>query len=616
MNRQSWPCVVVLALMGCGDGIRTVEPTGGPLTPGSDEFAAKHIAENGKGYISRPCGFDMDRDGILGEAADRLVGNGETADPDGDGVNEDILYVDSRSGCDESGDGSPIKPYKTIQKALDSADGPGDGAEDIICISGTFHEAITLTQSGVAGNYVRDGFEFPSNPAMLIGWDKDGDGEYPPYDQDDTAVLDGRNELKVAINNRPHGTSYLEVAHLTIRDYGATHKEGNCGAILLRGVCPEPIQSHLYVHDVIFRRINKQATLRSRAIVANFFPDGDGRPYLEHVAFVNNFIDEYRSFCFRGSNRIRGPLRFQNNTIKLFGPGSGTGWKLWGQIDGLEILDNVVDGNPRAWGAKAYTSGAVIGSCTRNATVRGNVFLDLWTAIIIKGEGYPPYPGCKERTVDDVVVDRNIIRNTYNGWVYPPQAIKLYGGFRTANMTAASSLEDVTITNNFISSTMGWNVGIEVRNGNYVGPQVGTITIAGNTIVGPFGKYGNAFAMHAISIYPQYPYRSQSFVIKNNIITRTGGVKRNLGINYVPKSWIAEGNIYDPGTGFIWNNEIVDLARWQKLTGQDANSVWHEPAFVDMTGGDLHLAAGETSGLKVGVDISDITRVDFDGQPG
>ena len=48
----------------------------------------------GKGYTSRACGFDMNRNGIIGEPADRLAGDGKTRDPDGDGVQEDILYVD------------------------------------------------------------------------------------------------------------------------------------------------------------------------------------------------------------------------------------------------------------------------------------------------------------------------------------------------------------------------------------------------------------------------------------------------------------------------------------------------------------------------------------------
>lgn len=65
----------------------------------------------------------MDRNGVIGEPADRLVGDGKTGDPDGDGGEEDILYVDSETGSDAAGDGSSRSPFATIQKALDAADG-------------------------------------------------------------------------------------------------------------------------------------------------------------------------------------------------------------------------------------------------------------------------------------------------------------------------------------------------------------------------------------------------------------------------------------------------------------------------------------------------------------
>ena len=53
--------------------------------------SAPLFADEPRGYTARPCGFDMNRNGILGEPADRLVGDGATADPDGDGVNEDFF---------------------------------------------------------------------------------------------------------------------------------------------------------------------------------------------------------------------------------------------------------------------------------------------------------------------------------------------------------------------------------------------------------------------------------------------------------------------------------------------------------------------------------------------
>ena len=137
------------------------------------DFIARFVTAAGKGYVARPCGFDMDRNGLLGEASDRRVADGKTRDPDGDGVEEDILYVDADRGRDDTGDGSPDRPFRSIQKALDSADGPDDGAEDIIATAGTFHESVTIRHGGAAGHYVRDNFQFPNNPTMIVGWDWD-----------------------------------------------------------------------------------------------------------------------------------------------------------------------------------------------------------------------------------------------------------------------------------------------------------------------------------------------------------------------------------------------------------------------------------------------------------
>ncbi len=49
---------------------------------------------------------------------------------------------------------------------------------------------------------------------LLSGRDSDGDGEYPPYDFDDIAVLDGSSGHAFAIvNDQGHGN--LEFAHFS-----------------------------------------------------------------------------------------------------------------------------------------------------------------------------------------------------------------------------------------------------------------------------------------------------------------------------------------------------------------------------------------------------------------
>ena len=75
-------------------------------------------------------------------------------------------------------------------------DDNGDGAEDIICFTGTCKsdQHIQLPSGlsthytrAASGNEVRD-FEYPRNPMMIVGWDTDNDGKYPPFDSDDTSV--------------------------------------------------------------------------------------------------------------------------------------------------------------------------------------------------------------------------------------------------------------------------------------------------------------------------------------------------------------------------------------------------------------------------------------------
>ena len=74
------------------------------------------------GYRSRACGFDMNRNGVIGEPADARVGDGRTEDPDGDGTAEDLIYVDAQGGSDAAGDGSATRPFRSLQRALDACD--------------------------------------------------------------------------------------------------------------------------------------------------------------------------------------------------------------------------------------------------------------------------------------------------------------------------------------------------------------------------------------------------------------------------------------------------------------------------------------------------------------
>ena len=562
-----------------------------------------------RGYSARACGFDMDHDGTLGEGDDSNVGDGVTADPDGDGTDEDLIYVDATDGNDPTGDGSAGNPYKTVQYAMNQADGPGDGAEDIVCIAGTFNEALTLTQSGVAGYYTRDNFQFPNNPAMLIGWDTDNDGEYPPYDADDTAILDGNidgNNLAIAIRTASGAQSYLEIAHLTVRNYGS-NAHTTCGAFKLFD--SGNTETHVYVHDVEMRAVNKGVDNASARIVFSFW----GGP-MQHVAVINNLVDEFASYFCRGAPSDTSEyFRFQNNTLTMYGPAGASfvhAWKLWGRHHYVEILDNIVDGNPEPYSPTRQVTGPGVCQGSQDWTIRNNEFVDLWVSVSVQGTATGYEQG---RTVHNILIDRNIIRQTYTGYEINCKGINVSGGSDPNETT-----EDITITNNFISSVsdIGLYVGIHSGAGNDSGPQPGTITIAGNTIYGLAWMNQWTGPCYGIKIATTKAYPQNGFVIKNNIVTKMNDANENYNVEvtYAPTSFVANGNIYSDDGEWIWDGNVcATLSDWQTASGQDANSQTGDPLFVDDANGDLHIHPNDTLVEGAGVDITDITTVDIDG---
>ena len=248
------------------------------------------------------------------------------------------------------------------------------------------------------------------------------------------------------------------------------------------------------------------------------------------MAFVNNLFYEHGSWCFRGAGWDGEAYRFQNNSLKFCGPSKpaddeeaapnwnyhAQGWKLWGPITGIEILDNVVDGNPRAWYSIGGAYGVFPCQCTQNWTIRGNVLKDLSLAISLQGDAGPPY--CQSRPLDNVVIDRNIIRNTYKWGRRGAIGISIRGntlrGKGKENWSETATTKNVIVTNNFISSTTPWKAAIFLMVGTWNKPSPGLITIAGNTLCGPF----NAENSSAVLLRDDFTHMRQDIIFKNNII--------------------------------------------------------------------------------------------------
>ncbi len=592
-----------------------------------------------RGYVSRACGFDMNRNGIVGEPADCHVCDGSTTDPDGDGTLEDLLYIDAGSGHDVTGDGSPQSPYRTIQHAWNVADGPGDGAEDILCFRGTAtsEELITPGVRGVAGTYqvARSGTQardwlFPHNPTMLVGWDADNDGAYPPFDGDDTAVLDGTGDGAAGglarVFRLNAGVDYLEIGHLEIRNYGR-YTPGSPSGLVIHGPRGDGVD-YVYYHDLELYGINMERA-GGHDFAIDLFNSG-----LHWTNFTNLLFEDNGGWFARGAGPDggpdEGPIRWQNVTRTVHGCdhsvcGSAAGWpgfKIWGYISGLEILDSVWDANVGNWQPNP-TGGhgapfLVVAQCSQDWTVRNNEVIDASVVLSIQAASNGFCDDQDARPVDRVVFDRNIARNTYPQWGFGNAGIQFLRSkaHKGEGDAAGETVGSVTLTNNFLSTSgVPWESCIWVLADNDVATPSGEIVVANNTCKGEIRRWG-AISIGRVESGDDAAFPQHDLLIKNNVIVGTGAGERNVQATYAPSNLEMDANVYDPAGTYQWADGVeTNLAGWRSRSGADHSSVACLPSFADAATGDFHLLLTDACARGRGQDLSKMFGLDIDGGP-
>ncbi len=568
-----------------------------------------------RGYDSRACGFDLDGDGVLGEPGDDCnICDGSTVDPDGDGVAEDLIYVDCGAGS--NGNGTPGSPYNRLSSAMAAMDGPGDGAEDIVCFKGTCrNESLNWTTSGVPGSYrssltstVDHSFTLPQDPAMLIGWDADNDGRYPPYDTDDTAILDGNANGNTARAITINGHNYLEVAHFTARDYNLDGGDG--GFVYRTGGGGD----YNYFHDLSLENINKGYGDSSGRGTFISFGGAD-----DYITLYNLNIQDFGGYMFRGAVNSS-PEVFDFAFINITAVGHGgtgdsganvSGIKLWGAVTNVFVLDSILDGDPDGWG-QGYSVDTVYAvapaQCTRNWTIRNNEFKDWEYAIVVQpdaGSGF-----CRSRTLKNTLIDSNVITNAYAPYQWGDYGISAVQGYGPATAT----IENLTISNNYLSSSTGWEACLWIDAGNPSGTNPGSIDIVNNTCYGDINRHAAIVVGDAEGSGANYP--EQQITLKNNIIDGLGSGDLAVWTGYAPSSWIADYNTYDNLTGnkFVWNRgNQTGFSTWKNTSGGDAHSSECSPTFAQEGLFDIHLANTDTCARDRGTSVAAITTTDIDG---
>jgi hypothetical protein len=323
------------------------------------------------GYTSRACGFDVDKDGNVGEAGECDYCDGVTTDPDGDGEAEDLIYVDCNSGNDTTGTGTAALPYRTLGKALSSNDGPGDGREDIICARSTCNSTngsgvsgVTLNESGRATD--SDGaaayvsrtatgneavtFQYPTEPFMIVGWDTDNDGAYPPYDTDDEPLIFDAYATGQS-SGAANYSSFLglgngdniELAHFTVKNYGRSMSATSGSVFSWSGI--SGYADRHYLHDIVienaWRGVDDQDG--RRVVSFNVAGAGNGTRYtaLENIKWLT-----ISSWPMRGGNSNAGGgglLRVADssydNPDSVSASANVLGFKIW-NFSTVEFIDN------------------------------------------------------------------------------------------------------------------------------------------------------------------------------------------------------------------------------------------------------------------------------------
>lgn len=576
-----------------------------------------------RGYQPRACGFDLNRNGVFGEAADCNICNGSTGGLDAGGVLRHQVYVSCNTGTDSAQCGAPGSPCRTISYAWNSRTAaPGGNAADVICFRGTCHEeSIMPGVSGKPGVYLKPqtgsearSFELPTHPTMLVGWDYNHNGLYPPYDTADEAVLDGTG-LSEAIRlsyNSPN--SFVELAHFTVRNYGTTSNSPNNGFMTLGSATGN--SNHIYVHDISVQNVNAGKPLDSGNIIFNFFT---GNTHLQHVAFENIQVQKAGGYVARGNGPSgdtaatafeNGPYRFERISLSGLacnagGPGACgdpqteahvVGWKLWGYITGIEVLDSVLQLNPAAWtpwpsgfGSTAF----VPAQCSLGWTIRNNEVDDFKVGLTVQGYATGFCDGAGARPVDNVVFDRNVFRNTYAPWIFGNNGVVVSGG----GPNPRTAVGKVVVSSNVFSSTPGWQGLAYIDAGNNGGPDPGNIQFIGNTTFGALTRSG----FGVITVVNNNPYPVQTIYV-HNLIAGTGAGMENLHTEYAPAGWDADANVFDPGSGYTWNHSVscAALPSWQSASGKDRTSRACRPHFANPATGDFHILPGDTCAGSAG----------------
>jgi hypothetical protein len=452
----------------------------------------------------------------------------------------------------DANQGGKAHPWRTIQHAVDSV----RAGETVNVGSGVYNELVTIKHSGAA----KAGF-------ITI---KAAPGASPAVDGAKLPIPNGQNGL-FTLNN----VSFVRIVGFEIRNYVSASSAGVPVGIFIFGAGSNIEIRDNHIHDIETTGKTENFNALGIAVYGTSAPTG-----LADIVIDGNEIDSLVT-GFSESLAITGNVQYWQVTGNLIHDNNNIG------ID-ISAYENVA---PTA----AYDR-------ARNGYIAGNTVYNISSLHNPAYGGQESADGIYIEGGADVVIERNLVHNTDLG-------IEVASEHRTRVS------DTVTVRGNVVYASN--QVGISI--GGY-GPDAGG---ASNTAIVNNTLFGNGTAANSEGEF-QVQFHADANVFENNI------ARANNSQNLLVYSFVAtpahpaalDHNLYDaPGgandSAWTWiGKSYGSFGKYRTTTGNDTNSVFTSPGFVDAGKFDFRLGAGSPA-IRGGIalPLSVVGLFDFAGKP-
>jgi hypothetical protein len=416
----------------------------------------------------------------------------------------------------------------------------------------------------------------------------------------------------------PSDRDRLEFAHFRIDDYGRACNNNE--------IIGSSAGSHHYWHDLALARSHRACDAGGQSGMIVFPQWASNGVKWFWSAYENIQLTETGAYGWRGGPGISGPdagpIRIKNISWTSFGNSASRSGafpiKIWDYVTGIEVLDSVFDQDPDAWNAGDGGVGNVAISpeiCSRDWTIRNNELIDFKKSIMIQpwaGSGY-----CSGRSVDGIVIDANSIHNAYAEYQYGDTGLIVEDG-AASPPSANNSVGNLTITNNFFSTSVSWEACMRLQIG-YSGScsdHPGVVQVVNNNCHGVINRHAAIVIGWAEEPNRSCPQRHYRFY--NNVISGLASGDGAVWTTYAVSDWRANNNVYAVGSEFSWNDppytrdQGLSLSQWRASSGGDSSGKTCNPTYVASNLFNLRLQSSDSCARDAGTDGSLYTRTDID----